>query len=86
MKTKPLVQNPDPQNTPFALISFAEDDPALPPPRGKVPKHKNPNSWEQIKMERTRALGGLVPERSPFLDRLARMIGELKHEEEDKSR
>jgi hypothetical protein len=36
-----------------------------------------PDPRELDKLERTRALGGLVPERSPFLDQLCRKIGAL---------
>jgi hypothetical protein len=36
-----------------------------------------PDPKELDKLERTRALGGLVPERSPFLDDVCRKIGSL---------
>ena len=81
MKTKPLVQNPHPQRA-FVLIVVADTIVTSPP--GKVPKHKNPNSWEQIKMGTDSRPEGSWSQPLPFLDGGA--AGELKHEEEDKWR
>jgi hypothetical protein len=60
----------------FALVSDDPDDESLPAPRGKAPTKKTPNWEEQAKLQRTRDFGGLVPERSPILDRLCRLLCE----------
>jgi hypothetical protein len=62
----------------FALIPADPDDASLPHPRGSAPEHKEPNALEEAKLQRTRDFGGLVPERSPILNRLCNSVGKLK--------
>jgi hypothetical protein len=51
---------------------------AYPKPRGAAFHEVGPPDPRELdKLERTRALGGLVPERSSFLDELCRKIGSL---------
>jgi hypothetical protein len=51
---------------------------ADPKPRGEAFNEVgSPDPRELDKLERTRALGGLVPERSPFLDDLCRRLGSI---------
>ena len=58
---------------------WIQDDPL---PRGAQFKERKrePDPRELAKLEATRALGGLVPERSEFLDRLCKAL-EAKAEE-----
>lgn len=69
MKTRHINKNPDPENALFAL------DYCDPVKRRK--KHIDPvqQAADQAKLDRTRAFGGLVPERSPLLDSLCRKLG-----------
>jgi hypothetical protein len=53
-------------------------DKTLPKPRGGVKKTPIPDTGELAKLEATHKLGGLVPERSPFLDELCRKVGSLE--------
>jgi hypothetical protein len=62
----------------FALLTADQDDDSLPKPRGSDPEHKVPDSLEEAKLQRTRDFGGLVPERSPILDRLCQTVGKLE--------
>lgn len=58
-------------------VIYIQSDPL---PRGAKFKDVTPgreDPSELAKLEATRKLGGLVPERSEFLDRLCRQIGEL---------
>jgi hypothetical protein len=66
----------------FSLLILAPDDKSLPKPRyGVNTKKKTPNLEEEAKLKRIIDFGGLVPERSPILDRLCRKVGELTHEQ-----
>jgi hypothetical protein len=64
----------------FVLESYSDHDPSLPLARS-VAKRKRPvkpHPYEAAKLEATRKLGGLVPERSVLLDRLCRAVGPLE--------
>ena len=70
MKRKPTIPRPEPEN--WSLES-AHVNP-------EKPKQKTVNVFEQIKYDRTMSFGGLVPERSAFLDEMCRKVGALNHE------
>ena len=67
----------------FALIPAEKDDSDLPPPRGRYPKKKTADPWEEIKLQETKDFGGLVPERSPVLDRLCALLGDKNANDKD---
>jgi hypothetical protein len=62
---------PQKRETVFSLESLSDWDPALPKPRNKAPEKKKASWYELDKLQRTFALGGLVPERSSAIDVLA---------------
>jgi hypothetical protein len=70
MKRKPTIQRPEPQAWFLESVEI----------RPEKPKLKTVNTFEAIKYERTMAFGGLVPERSSFLDEMCRKVGPLTHE------
>lgn len=60
--------------TTFKLESCRPDDRTLPKAPGKAPRKRKPRRAELDKLQATIARGGLVPERSEFLERLCRQL------------
>jgi hypothetical protein len=70
-----IVTRPQPD---FVLERCTADDPSLPRPRSTVGQVNRPvNVHEALKLAETKKFGGLLPERSAFLDSLCSKIGPL---------
>jgi hypothetical protein len=70
MKRKPAIPRHEPENWSLEIVEVHPEK----------PKSKTVNTFELIQYERTMEFGGIVPERSAFLDSLCRKIGPLTHE------